>query len=323
MKKLKFMLLLVLVFVLVPTVASANSNTQPFKSSYLFPNFTVVNNNTYHINETLLDTPNGLYKTGSNVSNYRLLAKGSFRNLQAYKNTLFVHDMENDYVAQYDVNGKLLKTLDNINSDRYQIYNNHIYYYDYYTSKIYRTNMDGTNRKLVVSTGNGYVDEFTIHNGYLYYINQFQYNGGNKIEEFIYKVKLSQPNKPVKLTKPYYNLDSLVVQHGHIYIIAHKTKNDVLKGRHLYRMTYNGKQIQQLSSQKIDVGYAVGKNHIYFVQDTVGFNKDLYRMKTNGTQVKLYKKLFGAPASISSHRFQLFFVTNKGSKFVLQRIPIK
>lgn len=278
----------------------------------------------YYSNYThLSDRKAGIYKMSSNLKSYKLIVAGEFSPVYVYKNTLIAHDHQKEYAVQFSLDGKVIKEFPSVDSLFFEVYENYIYHYDFENQSFYQLAITTGKEKLLLKTPDSVVQEFTLHNGWLYYMH-LQFFGDYSEDSIAHlsKVKLSNPSKEIKIVKNVNNIDSLIVRDGYIYAVVHKTEADVLEGRKLYRMDYNGKKMTRISMQDMGSGPFINDQYIYFGENSYNSNQKLYRMTLNGKNVTAVATFNGriSRGGAANKNKMYFEIQNKKNNYIEQVI---
>ena len=314
---LAIILMVLLSFQLPANAASSDLKTSSYQSNFVFHNESI-----YYNNILLDDKEKGIYKVSANMKNFKLLKAGDFSTIKGFKNSLIVFDHDKRYAIQLSLDGKVMKEFPSVDVPTFEVYGNHLYFYDSEARAFYQLAVQSGKQTLLIHTPTTTVQEFTLHNGWLYYVHERYLDDDlmNSVEH-LSKIKLTNPSKEVKVVKSVNNIDSVIVRDGYIYAVMHIKA--AVAGRSLYRMDYSGKKVTRISKQDMGAGPFINGKSIYFVENSFNDQVKLYRMALDGKNVKAVATIKGRTIGAASNKNSMYFEVQNGRDFFLQRISVK
>lgn len=210
------------------------------------------------------------------IDEAELINRGNF---VYYKNNLYFANIDDDSkIYKVDNTGKMIKINDEYSSD-INIVKDHIYYRSF--SKLYKMNLDGSEKVEIITDANGYtsgIENLVVKGDWIYYTYVEQKNYG------LFKVKTDGSNK-TKLSDNYASEINLV--NDYIY---YTNSSD---GHSIYKIKVDGSERTKISTYA-GYGLNIVDNWIYYLVPEGAFTEKgqqtkIYKIKTDGTEkTKIY-----------------------------------
>lgn len=290
--------------------------------------FAVKSGDTYYLNKWVLENEDfGVYKLSKDLKQSQLIKKGHYNNINIYGDTFILFNEDEGLLEQLSLEGKVIKQYPEVDSNRFLIDGNFIYYNT--ENQLYQISINGKGNTLLFKPKNkNTVQEFTVNNGWLYFtyttpVNDDPYDLTSTSS--LAKIKINSPKKETLLIENMANIDSIIVRDGYIYSVIHKNPGEIGLGlgRYLYRMDYSGKNLKRVSNVNVSSSF-IGTKYIYFLNSTFDAKQTLFRMTVDGKNVEKVGTIPGRKFSFEYYDdvFYFEYTTPKQYKMSLHRISI-
>ena len=262
------------------------------------------------------EDPVGIYKVKTNGKKIKKVIEGEIYYLNIIDNYIYCVEYDEDD-AEYNLvkiktNGKNKEILArNIDDREITATDDEVYYFK--NEKLYKMELNGTDKEQV---SNKNITYYQIYKNDIYYIYK------NEKSQYIARMELDgDDTERIAKADEDIQYEALYVKGGKIYYIASQLNDNYDTEYYLYKMSKNGKNAEKIC--KVDTNIQNINMQEDFIYYTVTENYDSFMIKSikyNGTDKTQIKKS-GMAININLVEDWIFFIgENEDSNFIMKMI---